>query len=63
MVVKVFILFASLVCLRGVLASSLSCGDWQGAYTKLHRDIIAGRRAPRYAVNVAAEAGEHKVRG
>lgn len=35
-----------------------SCGTWQDAYTELHRDVLAAKRPPRYAVAVAVEAGK-----
>ena len=54
---RIFLL-ASLLCLHDGLAAPSACGNWQDAYTKLHRDVLAGERPPRYAVAVAVEAGE-----
>ena len=51
-------LFTTLICLHGGLAAPSACGTWQDAYTKLHRDVLAGERPPRYAVAVAVEAGK-----
>ena len=51
-------LITSLICMHGAIAALSTCGSWQDAYTKLHRDVLAEKRAHRYAVAVAVEAGE-----
>ncbi len=33
------------------------CGDWQEDYMKLHREILAGERPPRYLVAVVSQSG------
>eukprot|EP00271_Cylindrocystis_brebissonii_P020485 TRINITY_DN6801_c0_g1_i1.p1 TRINITY_DN6801_c0_g1~~TRINITY_DN6801_c0_g1_i1.p1 ORF type:complete len:594 (+),score=81.31 TRINITY_DN6801_c0_g1_i1:442-2223(+) len=33
------------------------CGTWQAEYIQLHRDILSGRSAPRYAVSVPPQSG------
>ena len=48
----------SVLCLHSALATPHLCGTWQDAYTELHRDVLAGKRPPRYAVAVAVEAGK-----
>lgn len=58
---KSSVCIACLICLQGAVASSAICGDWQDAYTKLHREILIGKRPPRYAVSVAIEAGKERA--
>ena len=60
-VAKSSVCIACLFCLQGALASSAICGDWQDGYTKLHHEILIGKRPPRYAVSVAIEAGKERA--
>ena len=64
-----FVIAGSLVCARtqsdiaearkGVTprAQSGQCGSWQDKYIQLHKDILSGRKPPRYAISVPAPAG------
>ncbi len=36
---------------------SLTCGDWQSEYSRLHASIVSGQAPARYVVSVAVEAG------
>lgn len=38
-------------------ANSGQCGSWQDDYIQLHKDILSGRKPPRYAISVPAPAG------
>ena len=33
------------------------CGSWQDGYVELHKDILSGKKPPRYAISVPAPAG------
>jgi Xyloglucan fucosyltransferase len=38
-------------------AAFQGCGNWQEDYMRLHQQMLAGERPPRYLVSIAVEAG------
>lgn len=40
-----------------IKAKDRQCGSWQDGYIELHKDILSGRKPPRYAISVPAPAG------
>ena len=40
-----------------IKAKDRQCGSWQNGYIELHKDVLSGRKPPRYAISVPAPAG------
>jgi hypothetical protein len=38
-------------------AKDRQCGSWQDGYIELHKDILSGKKPPRYAISVPDPAG------